>query len=76
MTEPNVIKFQRRTRAVICEGCGCSYLTREVIPFGLCDSCEVEAEALQWEQWDAQARSRGFASADDEYQAYLRGETA
>jgi len=74
--EPNVIKFQRRPRAVICEGCGCSYLTREVTSFWLCDPCDAEMEARQWEQWDAEARARGFASADDEYQAYLRGETA
>lgn len=67
-----VLKFQRRPRAILCEGCDCSYLSQEINPLGLCPTCEELAEAAQWEQWDKEARSRGFASAEDEYESYLR----
>ena len=68
-----VLMFQRRLRAVICDGCGCSYLTRQINPW-LCERCDELFEAQCWEQWDEEARARGFASAEAQYEAWLRGD--
>lgn len=71
----SVLKFQRRLGPVICEGCGCSYLSRQIWTW-LCPRCDELWEAELWARWDEEARARGFASAEAEYEAWLRGETA
>ena len=68
-----VLQFVRPQRAVICEGCGCSYLIRVTWTW-LCARCDELWEAELWARWDAEARARGFASADAQYQAWLNGD--
>jgi hypothetical protein len=56
-----VVQLVRPRRAATCEGCGCSFLTRDPIPW-LCDSCMAQWWDALEEQWNAEARALGYGS--------------
>jgi hypothetical protein len=60
----NVLRFELRPRAVVCEGCSQVFVTREVPPH-CCDACSIAAFDAEMADLDRKARERGFASFEE-----------